>query len=297
VILITGTSGFIGKHLLHAAVEKYGKENIIALTSKPLKEYNYLLHNNYQFKADFFSKNDYNGIDTVIHAGAYTPKNGKEANRINACNQNIAFTEKLLDARLPGLKKIIYLSTLDVYGEDAVITESTVVSPLSFYGYSKYYCEKMIEFFCKEKNIQCCILRVGHVYGPGEEAYSKVIPNTIKKIIAGEQIEIFGTGEDKRAFIYIKDAVTAIINSIESINDIGVVNLVSRNSISIKELVIKIISLSATNTEIIYKENPLPSRNLVFDSSKMERYLLEKETGLDSGLKEEIEYMKKSYSK
>jgi UDP-glucose 4-epimerase len=294
VILITGTSGFIGKHLLQAAVEKHGKENIIALTSKPLKEYKYILHNNYQLDANCFDQDDFSGIDTVIHAGAYTPKSGKEANRINACNQNIVFTEKLLGARLPNLKKIIYLSTLDVYGEDAVITESTVVSPLSLYGYSKHYCEKMIEFFCKEKNIQCCILRVGHVYGPGEEAYSKVIPNTIRKIIAGEPIEIFGTGEDKRAFIYIKDIIAAIINSIELTNDIGVVNLVSKNSISIKELVGKIVSLSKADAEIIYRENPFPSRNLVFDSSKMEKYLLKKETGLDAGLTEEIEYMKKA---
>jgi len=122
MILLTGASGFIGKHLLPALITEFGYDNIVALTSAPVKECNYLLHDNYDFSDDHFIKTKFgNSIQTIIHAGAFTPKNGKQANDCEKCNSNIFNTGKLLSATLPNLKKIIYLSTLDVYGPDKII--------------------------------------------------------------------------------------------------------------------------------------------------------------------------------
>ena len=45
-------------------------------------------------------------------------------------------------------------------------------------------------------------MRIGHVYGPGEEKYQKLIPNTIRKILSDEPVELYGTGEDLRT-LYI----------------------------------------------------------------------------------------------
>jgi len=292
MILITGVSGFIGKHLLSLLIEKLGKENILALTSNPISQCPYLLHNNYKFESNFFIENGYENIETIINAGAFTPKKGSEANNMELCNSNIINTEQLLKANLPDLKRIIYLSTIDVYGNDAVVSENTLEKPVSLYGYSKLYSEKMIENWGKEFNKTIQILRIGHVYGPGEEAYQKIIPVTINKIIAGKPIQLWGGVDELRSFIYIKDVVQTILNATYLNENIGVVNIVGNQSISINKLINKIKLISKSEAEIEKIETNNASRNLVFDNSKMMKFLLEKETALDQGLIEEFEYLK-----
>jgi UDP-glucose 4-epimerase len=293
MLLLTGASGFIGKHLLSLLIEKYGKDNIVCLTSQPITECIYLLHNNYQFESDFFIKNGFQDIETIIHAGAFTPKKGSEANNIQLSNSNIFNTDQLLKATLPHLKKFIYLSTLDVYDNDNIISESTLEKPASLYGHSKLYSEKMVESWGKEYNKSVQILRIGHVYGPGEEAYLKIIPATIHNILAEKPVQIWGTGEELRSFIYIKDIVTAIVNAIQ-LKDVGVINLVGSRSISINDLVNTIKQIS--NEDVTIEKIPVEKkgRDFVFDSSKMNTFLLSKETSLEEGLKEEFEYMKKN---
>ena len=109
MILLTGASGFIGTHLLNSLLEKYGKENVVVLTSKPMPLCKYILHHDYQFDEDYIAKSGFEGIETVIHAGAYTPKSSLEANHINECNSNVTSTAKLLTSNLPKIKNFIIL--------------------------------------------------------------------------------------------------------------------------------------------------------------------------------------------
>ena len=160
------------------------------------------------------------------------------------------------------------------------------------YGNSKLYCEKLIQSWGiqNKKNVQ--ILRVGHVYGAGEEAYVKIIPVAIKNVLAKKNIEIWGTGEELRSFIYIKDVVKAIVNAITLKDEVGVINIVGGHSISINEIVNKIIELSSSKTEVIKINSDKPGRNLVFDTTKMNKYLLQDETPMEIGLLEEFNYFK-----
>ena len=59
------------------------------------------------------------------------------------------------------------------------VDEHTAVNPTSLYGASKYYCEKMLAVFCKNNNIIFHNLRIGHVYGIGEEKHQKLLPQII----------------------------------------------------------------------------------------------------------------------
>jgi UDP-glucose 4-epimerase len=292
MILITGASGFIGKHLLEALVVKYGSNQVLALTSEPTTACAYLLHNDYEFERDFFVDNGYDDIRIIIHAGAFIPKNTIQSNLIGFSNSNIWNTQKLLDANLQKLEKIIFLSTVDIYGLDEIISENSIESPVSLYGYSKLYCEKMIEIWSRKNEIKCQILRIGHVYGPGEEKYQKIIPLIMKRALCNEIIQIWGTGEELRSFIFIKDIVTSILNSIALQEDVGVINVVGGRPISINDLVQKIKDLSESELNIEYIQANTTSRNLVFDNFKMRRLLLEQETDFDTGLTAEFIYMK-----
>ena len=297
MILLTGASGFIGKHLVSEIVNIYGRNGVVALTSNPIDECPYIIHNQYNFDSRVFKTYGYaDSISTIIHAGAFTPKNSSEANDLKNCNQNIYNLDKLLNTDLPNLKKIIYLSTLDVYGNSEIISEDSSINPLSLYGYSKLYGEKLVEWWAKSVGVTSQVLRIGHVYGPGEDAYQKIIPVTMKKLLFHEPIEIWGDGSDLRAFIYIKDIITAILNSILLKVDTGPINLVSNNSISIKKLVEQIVNISGLKSEIKQLPRRADPRSLRFNNDRMRKYLLPSEKPLSEGLSNEWDYMRKKFS-
>jgi UDP-glucose 4-epimerase len=292
MILLTGASGFIGSRLL-SAIGKMSSEKVLALTSEPIDGVNFILHKNYSFEKGFLVDAGFSdSIDTIIHVGAFTPKNGQEANIIDRCNLNVYNLEKLINLELPNLKKIIFLSTLDVYGDADVIDENSTLCPATLYGFSKLYGERIVSVFAKERGIESQILRIGHVYGPGEDKYEKIIPVTIKKLIANQNIEIWGDGSELRAFIYIDDVVKAIINSLSINGQIGAINVVGDESVSIKDLVGHITNISGKQSVISYVSKGLNGKSWRFDNSKLKKYLLPEQISLTQGLSKEWNYMK-----
>ncbi len=297
MILVTGTSGFIGQHLLKSLIQKYGSQNVIALTSKPTQACNFILHNDYSFAKDTFSKPPFSEVDIVIHAGAFIPKKASEADDKDRSFSNIEGTLHLLNALPSAVKHFIFLSTVDVYSVANEISEETPVLPGSMYGHSKYYCERMIAAWAKKNDKQSVILRIGHVYGPGEEMYEKIIPLTIKKLLNKTSPQIWGTGEEKRSFIHVKDVVQAIINSIDLTTDNGPFNIVTNHSVTIKELVAKLIAINGLSLPIEFVNTNNKGRNLVFNNSKMQSVLCKESVSLDEGLKEEWNYMAALHNK
>ena len=285
---MTGTSGFIGSRLLKTARAMYG-DNVTAFSSHP-SEGNHIVYAN---RTDFSLAPAELALvvdaNVLSHAGAFTPKCGTEANQIKSCNSNIAFTEELLALPWRNLKKIIFLSTLDVYNNlDCPISEATLTVPTTLYGMSKLYCERMMSLHAAERGIAIQVLRIGHVYGPGEEQYVKVIPKAIERIIAGGDVELWGEGEELRSFIYISDVVTAILKAVELQEEPGVINVVGGNVISIRDLLEKLIAIGGRQTKIVQQEFSGTRRDLVFDNTKLKRYLLPEESDFTTGLKMEF---------
>ncbi|GHV80787.1 UDP-glucose 4-epimerase [Spirochaetia bacterium] len=292
-ILFTGCSGFIGSAVLGEAIKKYGKENIYVLSSSPIDEVQTVIHNGYEFKPDIFIDNGLSDIEILVHMGAFTPKDQAEANNIQKSNSNIYNTGKLLFAELPNLRKIIFTSTLDVYAVNDIISEESEESPASLYGFSKLYCEKMIKNFAESKQIIYQILRIGHVFGPGEEKYKKIIPVTISNLIKNNTVELFGDGQAIRTFIYIDDVVKAILNAIELPQSEDVTNVVGETQISIEDLAKALIDIHGSKeTSIKYIPVVAKNRNLIFDNTKLRERLLDRFTPIVDGLRKEYLYMK-----
>jgi len=289
--LITGASGFIGGHLVRAAVAAQGRENVLAFSSRPHELCETILYDRSDFSVVDYTLAGLDDVEVVIHAGAFTPKSGAEANSIEGSNGNIFFTDKLLKLPFKSLKKIVYLSTLDVYASEGRISESTPTAPATLYGQSKLYCEKMVAAFAAESGAIGQLLRIGHVYGPGEEKYAKFLPVVIKNILAGLPVELWGDGSDLRSLIYIDDVVRAILNSIKKEDDLGTINITSGTAVSIRQLLDHVIDISGKNVEIIERESSAPKRDLLFDNSKCKTHLLPEETDLVTGLQAEYAHV------
>jgi nucleoside-diphosphate-sugar epimerase len=292
MILLTGTGGFIGKHLVEFITSQYPHIQLVALTNSNIKNVHCINHNEYTYDLSNFPKKIIKGIEVIVHLGAFIPKSRMESDDIIMCNKNISSTQSLLGLELPSLKKVVYISSIDVYDNtNHIIDERTATKPGTLYGWSKLYCEKMVQSRCDALNIETTILRLGHVYGPGEEFYQKLMPVTMKTILAGQSPVVFGDGSDLRSFIYVGDVVRTITAAIENQIDANIINVVHHESHTILETVQKIIAISHKNISIQFKAGSSIKRNLMFDNGRLRKKLCPSLTNIDEGLKLEWQHI------
>lgn len=290
-VLLTGTSGFIGSGLLRAACETWGEDNVIVLSSRRAARGHGVRYDaNYGVEAD--DRALLAEAELLIHAGAFTPKSGATANDLAGSNSNIAFTAALLNATLPRLRKIVYLSTLDVYAASATaISEDSTVLPATLYGWSKLYCEQMVLQFAAQRGLQAQVLRIGHVYGPGEEQYAKLLPNAIRAILAGRPVELWGEGRELRSLIYVGDVLRAVLAAATLAETPGVINVVGGQPLSVRALLDRLIAISGRAVTLQQRAFDGTPRDFVFDTAKLKAHLLPQETALDDGLRAELAHM------
>lgn len=295
-ILLTGGAGFIGGHLLKVLKShpEYRLFNIVLLSSENIGDDKTVLHKKYTFTKDDFLSNGLSDIDIVIHAGAYTPKDSANANLIAETLSNITSIYHLIN-NLPNIpEKFIFLSTIDVYTQDSAnpIVEETYTDPISLYGWSKLYGEKILENWARVKNVTLQVLRIGHIYGSGEEKYKKLIPATIKKALSGESPIIYSHGNELRSYLHISDCVEAILASFKLNEYPGPINIVSQIALPVKT-VVEVITKIANPTlslKILAKDTPV--KDLVFDNSKMQKYLSKEKITFEEGIMEEVNNFK-----
>lgn len=301
-LLITGASGFIGKNLIKfiLANNYTNKYSFYLITTKKDDFNNYnnsdlniIETSNYNYDS-LKNNTGLSSLYAVLHIGAFIPKSGNEFNDIEKSFSNINSTLSLIK-HLPVLpRKFIFASTIDVYNNlNAAIDENTEIAPISLYGYSKLYCEKMLSEWACKNNVVLQIMRIGHIYGEGEEDYEKVIPVSIKALLNEENPIIFGKGKELRSFLYIKDLCRYIMQLLEINYPISPINLVSAQNISIKKLINKIIEVSGKKKKPIYTNSDNSTRNIYFNISKLDKYIHISETKLHDGLNNEYNYFKK----
>ena len=290
-ILITGVSGFIGSRLLLAACERFGADNVVALSSRATDVCESLVYTSNDPRTAAFTEGLLRSIETVVHAGAFIPKRGADANLIDQCTGNISFTEKLFSLAFRHLKAIIYLSTTDVYEPVGRISEQTAPQPSTLYGLSKLYCERIAGVFGEARQADVTILRLGHVFGPGEERFQKMLPNTIKRILRNEPVEIWGNGEAVRSYIYIDDVVTAVTNAVATPPATQLINVAGTTPISINSLVSALIAISQKQVDIRRKPSDVKDRYHDFDLGLLKHYLLPEQIAFTVGLRKEYEHI------
>lgn len=287
-VLITGSSGFVGSALLKLLNDSDGGNEFFLLSSRANDRFPTFL---YEYKEGRYSFSFPDGFDVLVHLGAWTPKSSADAQNADGAFDNIQFT-KLLLASLSHVKRVVFISTLDVYAPStSVITELSPLDPISLYGWSKLYCEQMVKAWSQQHDITCCILRLGHIYGVGEGEYQKLIPTLIKKAINNEPISIFSSGNEIRSYLNIDDC-TGVIQQAMNGQMEGVYNVVSNHSVRVKEVAEMIKQLASSDSFISILNQPVATRDYLFDNSHLMQDFIMCEKPFEQGLKEEIAYFR-----
>lgn len=301
VILVTGANGFIGAHLVSRLIKIAGvRLLLLSRQNKQSTQQNvvWLQEELQRLTPEYWRLHDIGHIDYIFHLGAFIPKIASEANLIErVVDDNISGTRALLQS-LPGTpKRLIFSSTVDVYAEPKdgeVLTEGSPVKPSALYGSSKIFCEHLISAWSKERCCDYAILRYGHIYGPGEEEYRKLIPVAIRSLLANQAPIIYGDGSTLRDYLYVGDAVEATLRAGLVEGCVGPVNIVRGESVSLKEIVQLLIRLVGNKNETEFLQDKPNGNSLRFDNDLMSKLLGNwSMTSLEEGLATEVDALRR----
>lgn len=292
MILVTGASGFVGRHLIAHLIGSRTADSIVAYSSRALSGVRTVEHGDHSAESVRFIDMGVPPITTIIHAGAWIPRSAVDANDAAAASENLRTLRRLLDGQLPEVRRFVLISSVDVYGSVTVVDDSTDPSPETCYAKSKLECEQLAADWCTKRDVDLFVLRLGHTYGPGEEHFRKVIPVTMQRILDGKPVLLSGAGSERRAFLFVDDAARAIDAAIDIAPESKPINVVSRHSVTIREMIDLIIELSGMPVVVEHVDSGRIGRSFECDSSRCRELLIPTELPLRDGILREWDYMK-----
>ncbi|WP_215827504.1 NAD-dependent epimerase/dehydratase family protein [Pelorhabdus rhamnosifermentans] len=272
--------------------DDYRDITCFALTSKKIENCICINHKNYTYTKEKLLNSGLTHVDAVIHLGAFTPKDANESDNLRGAFANIKNTLHLIENLPNKPSKFIFISSTSVYPcSDSVIDESVKEEPESMYGDSKLYCEKMIGKYCNDNNINYQILRLGPIYGKGEETYKRLITITLKRLVDNIPPYIVNGGEIIRSFIHVSDVCNIILKSLKLEKPVGPINVVSNQEYKIADLIQLCITVSQRKLKPENVHTEMPDKHQRFNNEKMLKWLDCEHVKIWDGLYEEYAYI------
>ena len=200
--------------------------------------------------------------------------------------------------------RILQASTSEVYGDPEVHPQTEDywgrVNPIgirSCYDEGKRCAETLFFDYHRQYNLEIKVARIFNTYGPKMNPFDgRVVSNFIVQALTGEDLTIYGKGEQTRSFCYVDDLIDGITKFMNSSSDInGPINLGNNSEFTMIELAEKVLKLTDSKSKLIFKPLPLDDprqRQPNLDKAKVELDW-EPLVSLDDGLKETINYFKK----
>jgi len=239
-VLITGITGFLGSHIAETLLNN----NIQVIG---LKRENSNIWRCHDFKAkiqwiDIDEQGHFkeqllkSSIDTIIH-GAWIGVESNERNNWEQQTKNIPFLVELLEvAKAVGVKKFIFLGSQSEYGNiNGKISEQEKTQALTAYGSIKLACLEIVKTFCSTNNINWIWLRLFCLFGERENQ-NWLIPSLINSMLLEKQMD-FTLGEQKYAYLYVKDYAAMMNKMVTMTIESGVYNVSSNTIRTIKSVV------------------------------------------------------------
>lgn len=302
-VLITGGAGFIGSHI----VDRLTNENMrVAIIDNLSTGSQHNINPKTAFyKADINDKKALESVfrdanpEYVVHAAANIKVRESIKNPVHDAKVNIIGGLNILEcSRKFKVNKIVYLcSGGAIYGNPKYlpVDENHPIEPISPYGISKWCLELYMQSYFVSYNLNFISLRLSNVYGSRDYVASDhVIPVFIHCLLNNKAPVISGDGSQGRDFIYIDDAVDAVMLALKRDTKERFFNIGTEKLITIKELFNEIQCSLKSNVKAQYKENTKGEVKKIYLSiKKAKKYLGWKpKTGLRQGLLQTIKWFK-----
>jgi len=302
-VLVTGGAGFIGTNLTLNLLSSGYEVKVFDDLSTGLKA-------NIPKDADFVNASilEASQIDkaikdceVVVHLGARgsVPRSIKDP--IATHNVNATGTLNVLEAARNSQCHYIFSSSSSVYGSNMILpkNEDMVLRPITPYAASKMSGEALSLGYAKSYGLAVSTFRFFNIFGPWQRPdheYAAVLPKWISKCMKGDEIEIFGDGEQTRDFTYAGTVINVIIDCISNkILHPEPVNLAYGNNISLNKVTellknsfpdLKVKYLSPRAGDVLHSKNDPEFVQSLYPSVNVEKF--------ETSLQETINWFKKS---
>ena len=310
-IIVTGGAGFIGGNFCHYMTEKYPDDTILCIdkltyagnmeTLAPIID-----RKNFKFfKTDISDREAVYKIfeeekpDMVVNFAAESHVDRSINEPEVFLKTNIIGTSVLLDAcRQYGIKRYHQVSTDEVYGDlpldrpDLFFTETTPIHTSSPYSASKASADLLVQAYSRTYGLPCTISRCSNNYGPYHFP-EKLIPLVISNVLNDKPVPVYGTGENVRDWLYVKDHCIAIDLIIRKGTPGEIYNIGGHNEKTNMEVVKTVISgLGKSEDLITHVTDRLGhDRRYAIDPSKIHSELgWLPETPFEEGIKKTIQW-------
>jgi GDP-L-fucose synthase len=300
-VLVTGGHGFLGSFLTDQLMERGLRREHIRIPRS--KEMDLRRWENCVKAVE--------GIDTVIHLAANV--GGIGYNRMYPGTlffENAIMGVQLMEAaRLEGVAKFVALGTVCAYPKYAPVPfrednlwDGYPEETNAPYGIAKKTLLVQAQSYRAQFDFNAIYLLPVNLYGPRDNfdpGRSHVIPALIRKMVDAKargdnEVEVWGTGEASREFLYVEDAAEAIVLATERYNEADPINIGAGSEVKIKDLVSLISKLTGFGGKIRWnKAMPDGQPRRMLDTSKAEtKFGFRAKTSLEEGLRKTIEWYK-----
>ncbi|RUM42211.1 MAG: dTDP-glucose 4,6-dehydratase [Desulfurobacterium sp.] len=285
-LLVTGGAGFIGSEFVRQAVKK-GLETVVvdkltyAGDLERLKE----VKNEISFyKADITNREFMEHIfktekpDVVVHWAAESHVDRSILDATPFIETNVKGTQVLLDvAKETGVNLFVNIATDEVYGElgeDGQFYEDTPLNPNSPYSVSKASADMLGRAYYRTYGLPVVTIRPSNNYGYWQYP-EKLIPVVVLKALNNEPIPVYGTGENRREWLFVSDCAEAVFEIIEKGKPGEIYNVGSgeeRRNIDVVKSILQILNKPEDLITFV-KDRPGHDFRYSLNTDKIEREL------------------------
>jgi len=304
-ILVTGGAGFIGSHLCEKLIED-GNEVLCVdnfFTGTRQNIVNLLDHKYFEVLRHDICFPLYLEVDEIYNLACPASPIHYQFDPVQTTKVNVSGSINMLGLAKRIKCKILQASTSEVYGDPLQHPQKedywgnvNPIGPRSCYDEGKRCAETLFFDYYRQHNLDIKVIRIFNTYGPRmHPSDGRVVSNFIVQALKGEDITLYGDGNQTRSFCYVDDLIDGMIKMMNSSKGFtGPVNIGNPNEKTILELAELIIDMTGSKSKIINKDLPKddPIRRQPDISLAGKELKWKPRIELEDGLKETIKYFK-----
>jgi UDP-glucuronate decarboxylase len=266
-ILITGGAGFIGSHLCDRLLSE-GNEVICLdnfFTGRRMNIEHNLKNGYFEFVRHDVTSPYMAEVDEIYNLACPASPVHYQYNPIKTVKTSVMGAINMLGLAKRVKAKILQASTSEVYGDPSVHPQPEEywgnVNPIgirSCYDEGKRCAETLFMDYHRQNDVKIKIIRIFNTYGPRMNPDDgRVVSNFIVQALKGQDITIFGSGQQTRSFQYVDDLVEGMIRMMKTDDSvIGPINIGNPNEFTMLELATKVIDLTGSKSKLIFQDLP-----------------------------------------
>lgn len=266
-VLVTGVAGFIGSHLCERLLEQGHEvvclDNFFTGTKKNITHL--LDSHSFELIRHDITEPILLEVDRIYNFACPASPVHYQYNPVKTVKTSVMGVINMLGLAKRVRARILQASTSEVYGDPQIHPQTEDywgnVNPIgirSCYDEGKRVAETLMMDYHRQNGVDIRIIRIFNTYGPKmAEHDGRVVSNFITQALRGEDITVYGKGDQTRSFCYISDLVEGVVRMMECEDFTGPVNLGNPTETTILEFAERIIKLTGSSSKIIFK--PLPA--------------------------------------